>query len=105
MTASSFIQRLAVCSWSLQPEGSKQLIDQLKTLGIPRVQIALDPIRTAPAVWSDFPSLCASEGIEIVSGMFGTVGEDYSSMESIRLTGGLAPDSTWEENWRNMPVL
>ncbi len=105
MKASSFIERLAVCSWSLQPAGPQQLIDQLKALGIPRVQIALDPIRTQPGIWGKFPELCASHGIEMVSGMFGTVGEDYSTMESIRLTGGLTPDSAWEENWKNMSAL
>ncbi len=105
MKAPPFIERLAVCSWSLQPTGPEQLIDQLKAIGPPRVQIALDPIRTQPRVWGNFPERCASHGIEMVSGMFGTVGEDYSTMESIRLTGGLTPDSSWEENWNNMPVL
>jgi len=105
MNTSSWLQRLAVCSWSLQPQTPQQLIDQLKSLGIPRVQIALDPIRTQPSTWRSCPDLFAKHGIEMVSGMFGTVGEDYSTMESIRLTGGLVPDSTWEENWRNMPVL
>jgi hypothetical protein len=32
--------------------------------------------------------------------MFGTEGEDYSTLETIRATGGLAPDSTWERNWK-----
>jgi sugar phosphate isomerase/epimerase len=44
----------------------------------------------------------AANGIAIVSGMFGCVGEDYSSLESIRLTGGISPDSTWEQNWKNI---
>ena len=30
------------------------------------------------------------------------MGEDYSTLESIRRTGGLVPDSTWEQNWRNI---
>ena len=34
--------------------------------------------------------------------MFGTIGEDYSTLESIRRTGGVAPDPTWNENWRNI---
>ena len=34
--------------------------------------------------------------------MFGCVGEDYSTLETIRLTGGIAPDATWEQNWDNM---
>src|SRR6266545_1691080 len=95
-------ERLAVCSWSLQPQDGQQLVNQLQQLGIPRVQIALDPMRTHPALWKGFPEVCARQGIQLVSGMFGTVGEDYSTMESIRLTGGLVPDSTWEQNWRNI---
>ena len=100
-----FSQRLAVCSWSLQPEGPEQLIQQLKTLGIPRVQIALDPIRTQPAVWGKFADLCAQNQIGVVSGMLATVGEDYSTMETIRLTGGVVPDGTWEENWENIQAV
>ena len=38
----------------------------------------------------------------MVSGMFGCVGEDYSTLESIRLTGGIAPDATWAENLGNI---
>ena len=34
--------------------------------------------------------------------MFGCVGEDYSTLQSIRDTGGLAPDSTWEQNRQNI---
>jgi sugar phosphate isomerase/epimerase len=34
--------------------------------------------------------------------MFGCLGEDYSTMESIRLTGGLAPDATWEQNQKDI---
>ena len=34
--------------------------------------------------------------------MFGCVGEDYSTLETIRQTGGIAPDATWEQNWKNI---
>jgi L-ribulose-5-phosphate 3-epimerase len=34
--------------------------------------------------------------------MFGCVGEDYSTLESIRASGGIAPDQTWEQNWKNI---
>lgn len=94
--------QLAVCSWSLQPADPASLIQQLQSIGIKRMQIALDPIRERPAVWDNIGELCARAGITIVSGMFGTVGEDYSTMESIRRTGGLVPDDTWEQNWRNI---
>jgi L-ribulose-5-phosphate 3-epimerase len=100
-----FRDRLAVCSWSFHPEGPQQLIQQLKTVGVPRAQIALDPIRAQPRVWGDFPTMCSREGIDIVSGSFVTVGEDYSTMETIRVTAGLVPDATWDENWENIQVV
>src|ERR1700759_4831508 len=94
--------KLAVCSWSLRPADPQNLIDQLKTIGINRLQIALDPLRENPAVWGSLPELFAKNGITFVSGMIGTVGEDYSTLESIKRTGGVVPDATWEENWRNL---
>lgn len=101
MSHPSFLNRLAVCSWSLQPETPEQLVAALQSIGLPRVQIALDPIRAHPGVWGHFPELCKRQGIQIVSGMLTTVGEDYTTMETIRRTGGLVPDATWDENWRN----
>lgn len=105
MTTNPFAARLAVCSWSLQPDSPQQLIDALKTLNLPRVQLALDPLRTDPGRWGQCGALCAQNSIQIISGMFGTVGEDYSTLESIRRTGGLVPDHTWDENWRNIQLI
>lgn len=97
----SFKDRLAVCSWSLQPTSPQQLIEHLRAIGLSRVQLALDPLRENPAVWGETAALFQQAGITIVSGMFGTVGEDYTSLESIHRTGGLVPDDTWDENWEN----
>lgn len=98
----SINERLAVCTWSLQPINPMQLIQQLQTLGITRAQCALDPIREQPAVWDRYAELSRQRSITNVSGMFGCVGEDYSTMDSIWRTGGLVPDSTWDENWENI---
>jgi L-ribulose-5-phosphate 3-epimerase len=99
---SSFTQRLAVCSWSLQPTSPQDLIARLQQTGVRRVQLALDPLRDDTAGWGDAPTLLKQSGIGIVSGMFGCVGEDYSTLETIRVTGGIAPDATWEQNWKNI---
>ena len=99
---SNVSERLAVCSWSLQPQNPQQLLEHLEKIGIRRVQIALDPIRSEPAIWGNFGALAKERGIRIASGMFGTIGEDYTTMETIRQTGGIVPDKTWEENWRNI---
>ena len=98
----SLRERLAVCSWSLQPSDPRQLVDHLRAIGLSRVQLALDPLRDTPAVWGHTAALFREHHIAIVSGMLGTVGEDYSTLETIRRTGGLVPDATWDENWRNI---
>ncbi len=94
--------RIAVCSWSLQPKSAEDLIAQLKATGIARVQLALDPLRESPNVWGNTAELLRKNGITLVSGMFGCVGEDYTTLETIRVTGGIAPDKTWDENSRNI---
>jgi L-ribulose-5-phosphate 3-epimerase len=98
----SILERLAVCSWSLRPAHPQQLIQQIKQIGLSRVQIALDPIREQPAVWGRFGEEAAKAGLQLVSGMFGCVGEDYTTMETIRRTGGIVPESNWEQNWKNI---
>jgi len=100
--ASPIAQRLAVCSWSIQPTDPNNLVAQLQAIGISRVQIALDSIRERPGVWGKILEVFRRNNISLVSGMFGTIGEDYSTLESIRRTGGVAPDATWNENWRNI---
>jgi sugar phosphate isomerase/epimerase len=96
------IDRLAVCSWSLQPTSSQDLLEKLNATGIRRVQLALDPLREKPVVWSGIARQLNDEGVDIISGMFGCIGEDYSTLESIRLTGGIMPDATWKQNFENI---
>ena len=102
MRSSALTERLAVCSWSLLPTDPQDLIAKVRATGIHRVQLELDPLRDQPKVWGNTPALLEENGIEIASGMFRCVGEDYATLESIRLTGGIAPDATWEENLRNI---
>ena len=97
--------RLAVCSWSLQPSSPQELITAIEATGVRRVQLALDPLRESPGAWGSTQDLFKAAGIEVVSGMFVTVGEDYTTMETIKVTGGIAPDGTWEENRRNIQAL
>jgi L-ribulose-5-phosphate 3-epimerase len=102
MNHNQVAERLAVCSWSLQPVNPEDLVAKLLASGIRRVQLALDPLRESPHVWSRTETLFRQNNITIVSGMFGCVGEDYATLESIRLTGGIAPDATWEQNCKNI---
>jgi len=95
-------QRLGVCAWSLQPQSAAHLRLLLEDIGIRCFQSDLDQIRNHPDRWDRLPEFCATHGLTMVSGMFRTAGEDYSSLESIRKTGGIVPDETWEENWYNI---
>jgi sugar phosphate isomerase/epimerase len=97
----SLAQRLAVCSWSLQPKDPADLIGQLRQLGMDKIQLALGPLVGEPA-WAGAGAKLSAAGVKVVSGMFGTVGEDYTTLETIRKTGGVVPDATWDENWRNI---
>ena len=103
--ANDIESRLAVCSWSLQPESPEALVAHLREIGIPRVQLALDPLRENPEAWGKTAELFAAEGIEIVSGMFGTIGEDYSSLDAIKESGGVVPDEHWNANWANIQAV
>jgi L-ribulose-5-phosphate 3-epimerase len=89
----------------VSPTAPARLLSDLRETGLERLQIALDPLRENPAAWGDLPRLCQAEGVSFASGMFGTIGEDYTTLETIRRTGGVVPDATWPENWRNIQVV
>lgn len=84
-----------MCSWSLRPDGPRELAATLRCLGIPRVQLALLPLLEDGATWCDVGNIFVDEGVHAVSGMMQTVGEDYSTLGSIARTGGVRPDETW----------
>ncbi|MBK7405212.1 MAG: TIM barrel protein [Phycisphaerales bacterium] len=90
--------RLGVCSWSLQPSSAGDLTARILECGVAAVQLALDPIRTG--AWDQettFRTLRDND-ITLLSGMMATKGEDYSTLKTIRVTGGVRPDETWPDN-------
>ena len=90
-------EQLGVCSWSLRPGDAHDLVAMVRELGLPRVQLALNDHRGSSG-GKRIGEVLADAGVTIVSGMFGTIGEDYSTLESIRRTGGVVPDATWKDN-------
>jgi len=90
--------RIGVCSWSLAPTDPGDLSAKVQECGLSAVQIALDPIRTGKWKLDETRRVLDDAGIEIVSGMMAMAGEDYSTLESIRRTGGVRLDETWETN-------
>jgi len=92
------IGRLAVCSWSLRPTRPDDLASACCQAGVRAVQLALDPLREGRWKLDETRRLLAEHGVEVVSGMMATHGEDYTTLESIRRTGGLVPDEHAERN-------
>jgi sugar phosphate isomerase/epimerase len=100
----SIADRLGVCSWSLRPSGPDDLVEKLASACMTKVQLALIELVAEPH-WSGAGQVLADAGVEIASGMFTCIGEDYSSLDAIRVTGGIVPDETWEGNWRNITAV
>ena len=96
--------RLAVCSWSLQPDSPNALAASLQALGIARTQLALDPVRAGGA-WTDGIAKLVDLGVTVPSGMFASVGEDYTTLDSIKETGGVVPDATWPQTFENFTQM
>ncbi len=94
------IGSVGVCSWSLGAQSPEELAQSLVSVGAKCVQLALDPIRTG--AWSLERTRKALEDAQVMvlSGMMATEGEDYSTLETIRETGGVRPDEHWEANLR-----
>ncbi|MEW6071972.1 MAG: sugar phosphate isomerase/epimerase family protein [Planctomycetota bacterium] len=92
------MRKIAVCSWSLHPGSARELAERARRAGVRHVQLALDPLRTG--AWPEVESLAAlaAGGIEVISGMMGSAGEDYSTLATIRATGGVRPDRHWAAN-------
>lgn len=70
----------------------------LARVGVPRVQLALLPLLESPEDWCDAVRVLSDCGVRVVSGMFQPVGEDYSTLETIKATGGVRSDETWPQS-------
>jgi sugar phosphate isomerase/epimerase len=75
-------------------------VEILERLQIPAVQLALVPLVEAPSRWGRAAEALAAARIRVMSGMMAMVGEDYSTLESIKASGGVRPDGTWSANRR-----
>lgn len=92
------VKSTAVCSWSLKPTDPINLARSIAECKLHRTQLALDPLSSGDWDLESLNHALGSAGISICSGMITTVGEDYSSLESIKASGGVRPDQHWETN-------
>jgi sugar phosphate isomerase/epimerase len=90
--------RIGVCSWSLAAGDPGGLTARLQEVGIGAVQLALVPLVEEPRVWAGAVAALREAGVRVISGMLAMAGEDYTTLESIRRTGGVRLDATWPAN-------
>jgi sugar phosphate isomerase/epimerase len=88
---------IGVCSWSLQPKDTAELVAGVKELGLAHVQLALAPLLFLDDKRKHFElGQLRAAGITPTAGMISFPGEDYASIDAIRRTGGYVPDDQWE---------
>ena len=99
-------ENLGVCSWSFQ----KPLDDvaaEMKKLGLKRIHLALQPFleggsrhgaAEGAAALDRVKARLASGEWQLSATMIGFPQEDYSTLETIKKTGGVVPDDAWEAN-------
>lgn len=92
------MNRIGVCSWSLQAEDPRVLAERVAEVGVSRVQLGLDPIVQGAWKREAVTAALKDHGIRICSGMMGTKGENYSTLDTIKETGGVRRTEHWEAN-------
>jgi sugar phosphate isomerase/epimerase len=89
---------IGICSWSLHPKNTGDLITNLQQANVNHVQLALVPLTTlSDADRAKEVDQLRAANIQLTGGMLGFADEDYSSIATIRDTGGFIPDRFWAD--------
>jgi sugar phosphate isomerase/epimerase len=89
---------IGVCSWSLKPTDTADLISTIKSIGLSHVQLALAPMLNKTDDDRDRElQLLRDSGLTVTATMIDFPGDDYTSIATIRRTGGLVPDEAWPQ--------
>lgn len=86
---------VAVCSWSLQTDVAG-VASAMKALGLEHVH--LDIGQALGEKSRECLEAIKAQNWTVTSTMIGFPEEDYSTLERIKVTGGIVPDETWESN-------
>jgi sugar phosphate isomerase/epimerase len=94
---------LGVCSWSLQVKSVAELKRLLGQLGINVVQIACgDPHHASWEEGDALPEIARQSGIVMTGAMLGFPGEDYTTPQTIKETGGFGNPAWREERMQRL---
>ena len=101
-------ERVGVCSWSWRLP-MREVATAMGKAGVKGVHLALGPFLSPDkyhGAAEDAASLAfvkekvAKGEWKLMSTMIAFVGEDYTTLETIRRTGGIVPDRHWDSNRR-----
>jgi len=90
---------LAVCTWSLRADVTATLA-AVRQLGLDRLNLSLRPALADGG--EAYLETVRASGLAISATTIGFPQEDYTSLASIRATGGIVPDEFWPENCRRV---
>lgn len=116
------MNNISVCSWSYRLSAA-HVAEEMTRSGVDHVHLALnpfvDPLAVVPGTAGETENVGGTGGVDTIekqrkdieeflssgrwkisSTLHNSRYDDYSSLESIRKTGGLVPDEHWEENRR-----
>jgi L-ribulose-5-phosphate 3-epimerase len=86
---------IGVCSWSLQVTSVPELRRLLDRLGVNVIQIACgDPVHASWDEGEEMPATARAAGFEMTAAMLGFPGEDYTTPQTIKQTGGFGDPAT-----------
>jgi sugar phosphate isomerase/epimerase len=89
---------IGVCSWSLQVKNIPELKQFMDRLGLSVVQIACgDPHHASWDEGDGMPAAAKKAGFQMSGTMLGFPGEDYTTPQSIQLSGGFGNPATRKE--------
>lgn len=83
---------VAVCSWSFR-KSVEEIGSVMTALGLEHINLAI-----APALMPDgeaYLDAVRKQGWTVTAGMMNYDYEDYSTLDTIKVTGGIAPDAHW----------
>ena len=96
MESIAHTHELGVCSWSRMIDDPLECAATVTdSLGLRVVQLALDPLVDHPETSGRWLRAFRDRGFTIASGMMAPAGEDYTSIGSIRRTGGFRVEALW----------
>jgi sugar phosphate isomerase/epimerase len=86
---------VGICSWSLQADVAK-VGQMIKDVGIDHVHLAVGPALGDEG--RDYLAAAKEQDWVISATMIAFPQEDYSTLDTIKVTGGVVPDDCWESN-------